>query len=129
MFRPIRGHEGPEGGVGYGSTLSLTSALDGGGWSTSRPGRFTPGKETRYPLYRGMGGYQVRPRISYPTFFTFSIPSVTIQLLQIEPTNAQDFITITILQHRSSYTRVFSNFTLFRIKSVYCIYTCCIEEF
>jgi hypothetical protein len=25
------------------STLSLTSALDGGGWSTPRPGRFTPG--------------------------------------------------------------------------------------
>ena len=25
-------------------TLSLTSALDGGGWSTPRPGRFTPGK-------------------------------------------------------------------------------------
>jgi hypothetical protein len=23
-----------------------------------RPGRFTPGKETRYPLYRGLGGPQ-----------------------------------------------------------------------
>jgi hypothetical protein len=23
-----------------------------GGWSTPRPDRFTPGKETRYPLYR-----------------------------------------------------------------------------
>jgi len=44
MFRPIRGHEGPEGGVGYGSTLSLTSALDGGGWSTSRPAALPPGK-------------------------------------------------------------------------------------
>jgi len=31
----------------YSSTLSLTSALDAGGWSTPRPGRFTPGKETR----------------------------------------------------------------------------------
>jgi hypothetical protein len=29
----------------YSSTLSLTSALDGGGWSTPRPGRFTPGKD------------------------------------------------------------------------------------
>ena len=29
----------------YNSTLSLTSALDGGGWSTPRPGRFTPEKE------------------------------------------------------------------------------------
>jgi hypothetical protein len=28
-----------------GCILSLTSALDGGGWSTPCPGRFTPGKE------------------------------------------------------------------------------------
>jgi hypothetical protein len=28
----------------YSSTLSLTSALDGGGWSNPRPGRFTPGE-------------------------------------------------------------------------------------
>ena len=28
---PITGHEGPEGEKGYNSTLSLTSALDGGG--------------------------------------------------------------------------------------------------
>ena len=26
-------------------TLFLTSALDGGEWSTPRPGRFTPGKD------------------------------------------------------------------------------------
>ena len=31
----------------YSSTLSLTSALYGGGWLKSRPGRFIPGKETR----------------------------------------------------------------------------------
>jgi hypothetical protein len=31
----------------YSSTLSLTWALDGGGWLTPRPGRFTPEKETR----------------------------------------------------------------------------------
>ena len=34
--------------------LSLTSELDGGGWSTPRPGRFTPAK-TRYPLYSRVG--------------------------------------------------------------------------
>jgi hypothetical protein len=33
---------------------------NGGGWSTPRPGRFTPGKETRYPLYRRRGGSQDR---------------------------------------------------------------------
>ena len=29
----------------YSSTLPSTWALDGGGWSTPRPGRFTPGKD------------------------------------------------------------------------------------
>ena len=28
----------------------------GGGWSTLRPGRFTPAKETLFPLYRRLGG-------------------------------------------------------------------------
>jgi hypothetical protein len=40
---PRTGHEGPEGKQRYSFTLSLTSALDGGGWSSPRPGRFTPG--------------------------------------------------------------------------------------
>jgi len=31
--------------IGGSCTLPLTSALDVGGWSTSRPGRFTPGKD------------------------------------------------------------------------------------
>jgi hypothetical protein len=43
----------------YSSTLSLTSTLDGGGWSSTRPGRFTPGK-TQYPLYRRLGWPQSR---------------------------------------------------------------------
>jgi hypothetical protein len=42
---PRTGHEGPEVEQRYSSTLSLTSALDGGGWSRPRPGRFTPGKD------------------------------------------------------------------------------------
>ena len=48
-------------------------ALDEGGWSTPRPGRFTPGKETRYPLYRRLGGPQGRSgwlrKISSPPGF------------------------------------------------------------
>jgi hypothetical protein len=55
----------------YSSTLSLTSALDVGGWSTPRPGRFTHGNETRYPLYRRLGWRQGRSgrlrKISPPT--------------------------------------------------------------
>ena len=42
---PRTGHEGPEGKQMYSSTLPSTSALDEGGWSTPRPGRFTPGKD------------------------------------------------------------------------------------
>jgi len=38
----------------YSSTLSLTAALDGGGWSTPHPGRLPPEK-TRYPFYRRLG--------------------------------------------------------------------------
>jgi hypothetical protein len=34
--------------------LSLTLALDGDQWSTWNPGRFSPGKGKRYPLYRRM---------------------------------------------------------------------------
>jgi hypothetical protein len=44
----------------YISTLSSTSELDGDGWSTPRPGRFTPGKETLYSLYGRLGGPQGR---------------------------------------------------------------------
>ena len=42
---PRTGQEGPEGEQMYSSTLPSTSALDWGGWSTPRPGRFTPRKD------------------------------------------------------------------------------------
>ena len=58
--RPGTGHERPKGKQRYSSTLSLTSALDGDGWLTPRPSSFTPEKETRYPLYRRLGGPQGR---------------------------------------------------------------------
>jgi hypothetical protein len=38
----------------YSYTLSLTSALDGNGWSTPGPGHFTPGKDS-VPLVREAG--------------------------------------------------------------------------
>jgi len=53
---PRADHEGPEGEQRHSCTLSLTLTLDGGGWSMPRPGRFTPGKETRYPLCRWLDG-------------------------------------------------------------------------
>ena len=51
------GHEGPKGKLRYSSTLSLTSALNAGGWSMPRSSRLTPPPGiTRYPLYRRLGG-------------------------------------------------------------------------
>jgi len=43
---PITGHESPEGA--------------GWGWVNATPRPFYPGKETRYPLYRRLGGPQDR---------------------------------------------------------------------
>ena len=57
---PRTDHEDPEAEYKYSPTLSLSSALDVGGWSMPCPGRFTPGNETRYPFYRRLGRLQVR---------------------------------------------------------------------
>jgi len=43
-FNPITCYEGPEEKMRYSPTLSLTSSLDGGVWSTPRSGRCTHGK-------------------------------------------------------------------------------------
>ena len=56
---PGRDYEG-SGKYRYSSIISLASALDGSGWLTPRPGRFTFGKETRYPSYGKLGGPQGR---------------------------------------------------------------------
>jgi hypothetical protein len=54
-------HEGVSGEWKYSSTHSLTSALDGGEWSASRPAALSPGKEPLLPpLDRRLGGPQTR---------------------------------------------------------------------
>jgi hypothetical protein len=57
-FHLVTCHEGTKGQLRHSSTLSFTSGVGGGGWLMSRPGRFTPGKETRYPLCKRLGGPQ-----------------------------------------------------------------------
>ena len=57
---PRTGHEGPQGEQMYSSTLSSTSALDGVGGQRHVPAALPPGKDTRYPLYRRLGGSQGR---------------------------------------------------------------------
>lgn len=52
-------HEGTQAINGYGTTLPLTSEIEGDGWLTSYPAALTPGI-TRYSLYRRMGESQGR---------------------------------------------------------------------
>ena len=75
----------------YNSTLPSTSAIDGGGWSTPLPGRFTPGK-TRYPLYRRLGGPQGRSgrvrKISPPSAFDpRTVQSVAVMATKLKSGN------------------------------------------
>jgi hypothetical protein len=56
----------------YSSTHSLTSALDGGEWSDSRPGRFTP--RERAPGTHWIGGW-VGPRVVLDAVVKRKIPS------------------------------------------------------
>ena len=51
---PTTGHEGSEEEQIYSSNLPLTSVLDGGKWSTARPGRFTRGKD-KVPVVQEAG--------------------------------------------------------------------------
>jgi len=41
----------------------ILTSTDGGEWSASRPGRFTPGKEPRYLSDRRLGGPEVQNRV------------------------------------------------------------------
>jgi hypothetical protein len=55
---PLR-HAGAKGERTYSSYSFLTSALGGGEWSASRPGRALPlGKDSQYQLDRMLGGPQ-----------------------------------------------------------------------
>ena len=73
------GHEGPHVEYRYSSTLSLISALDGGGCLTPRPGRITTGKGTRYPLCRRLNGPQGRSGRARKTSFLPGFDPRTIQ--------------------------------------------------
>jgi hypothetical protein len=75
------------------STLSLTSALEVGGWLTPRPANIPPGKRPRCPFYKSLDGPQgrsgrvrkipLRPYgdfilfcLLYLYFFVLALPSV-----------------------------------------------------
>jgi hypothetical protein len=70
--RPRTDHEDPGEEYWYSSTLSLTSALDGGAWSTPLPGQFTS-RERPGTRFKRLGGPQGRSgrvrKISAPPGF------------------------------------------------------------
>jgi hypothetical protein len=49
LFHSRTDHKGPDGEQRYGRALSLTTVLNGDGWSKPRLYHFTSGKETQYP--------------------------------------------------------------------------------
>jgi hypothetical protein len=58
---PLDGMKALGGERRYSSYSFTTSALDGGEWSATRPGRALPlGNGPLYPLYRRLGGPQSR---------------------------------------------------------------------
>lgn len=57
---PCSGHEGLWGGGSRGEAPFIPSALGGGKWSPSHPGRFTPDKEHLYTLHWWLDGPQWR---------------------------------------------------------------------
>jgi hypothetical protein len=58
---PLHAMEALGGKRRYSFYSITTSALDGGEWSASRPAALYPrGKDPRYPLYRRLGGPQIR---------------------------------------------------------------------
>ena len=56
-------------------SLSLTSALDIGGWLTPRPGRFTPGKEDPVPTVQEAGWSPEPVWVSAKNLAPIGIPS------------------------------------------------------
>jgi hypothetical protein len=85
------GHEGPElgGEWRYSTTLSVTSALDGGVWSKPRYHRLTPRKENRLPLHRRLSGPQdpserVRENLAFTEVRSSDLPIFTYMLLLSE---------------------------------------------
>jgi hypothetical protein len=71
-FNLVPRHEGVLGEWKYNSTHSLTSVLDGGEWSVSRPSRFSP--RERAPGTHWVGGW-VGPRAVLDVVVKRKIPS------------------------------------------------------
>jgi hypothetical protein len=107
----------------------LNSALEEGGWSALRPGRFTPEK-TRYPLYRRLVGTQGRSgrvrKISPPPGFD----SRTVQPIASRyadwaiPAPASRYKCKTKRQRTSRCNRYSNVYTIITLRPEYCVTNC-----
>jgi len=75
----------------------MTAALEGGEWSTARPGRTLPPGKTRYPFYRRLGGPQGRSGRA-ENFVPTGIRSRTVQPVVSRYTDWVIFISCTLQQ-------------------------------
>jgi hypothetical protein len=103
----------PRGWVEVQLYSSMTAALEGGGWSATRPGRPLPPGKTRYPSYRRLGGPQGRSGRA-ANFVLTGIQSRTFQPVVSRYT---DWATRSTLPHWYSlyYTKVSQMKTLNRV--------------
>jgi hypothetical protein len=126
----------------YNSTLSLTSAVDGGEWSTPCPSRFTPGKETRYYIAQkagwpplliwtvmenlppaGFNSWTVQPVVSHYTVCTVSTHSLDSILTMLFWLPSHLYVlTVQRSQYTVSILSVHCQYTVSTL-SVHCRYT------
>jgi hypothetical protein len=75
---PTSGHEGPEGEQSYSWLFSLSSGLDGGGWSKSGPGRKRPGTHCTGSWVESFSSH---PRISVWTVRQKRLPQYCLRFI------------------------------------------------
>jgi hypothetical protein len=81
----------------------LTSAVDRGEWLTSRPGRFKPGRDSRYPLKRRLGWPQRRSGHFRREEDLLPVPEIeprTVQLHRLRYPAAVLFLMLIVTEHK-----------------------------
>ena len=78
------------------------------GWSASRPGRFTPGRKTEYPLYRRLGGPQGRSGLAQKIFpaSPTGFETRTIQPSESHLTSVLTFNRYQVHKHKTRFLQI-----------------------
>ena len=75
-----------------------------GGWLMPPPGGFNPGKDTRYPLYRRVGGNQIRSGRLWKTSSTSGFDPRTLQSIASRYTDHTILARACALTHTHTHT-------------------------